>query len=205
MTLAQVMLERLREAQAGRPAEVNALMDRMIDELRTAPRDTPGVGDVAPTFTLPDARGDEVSLAAPAVLTFYRGGWCPYCNLALRAYQSVLPDIRSRGAELYAVSPQLPDASLTTAERNALEFPVLSDVGNVVARRYGLVFALPDEVIAYYKEHRKHDLTAANGPGPWELPVPATYVIGADGRIVLADVDPDYTRRLEHATILAAL
>jgi peroxiredoxin len=139
------------------------------------------------------------------VLTFYRGGWCPYCNLALRAYQRALPELHARGAELVAVSPQLPDSSLSTAERNALTFAVLSDAGNRVARDYGLVFAVPDEVVAYYREHRQHDLTAANGPGAWELPVPATFVIAPDATVVLADVDPDYTRRLEPAAILTAL
>jgi peroxiredoxin len=212
VTLAEELRARLAQAQAGRGAEVNAVMDRMIDDLRRSEimRDAPAAGDTAPGFTLPDARGGEVALATllergPVVLTFYRGGWCPYCNIALRAYERALPELRERGAELVAVSPQLPDASLSTAERNALSFPVLSDVGNLVAREYGLVFTVPDEVITYYREHRKHDLTAANGPGDWELPVPATFVIAPDGTVVLADVDPDYTRRLEPAAILEAL
>jgi peroxiredoxin len=212
MTLAEELRERLQQARAGRAAEVNAVMDRMVDDLRRSGivEQAPASGAIAPGFTLPDARGGDVDLhrllaRGPVVVAFYRGGWCPYCNLQLRAYQRALPDLHALGAELVAVSPQLPDASLSTAERNDLAFPVLSDVGNRVARAYGLVFALPDEVIAYYREHRKHDLTAANGPGHWELPVPATFVIARDGRIVLADVDPDYTRRLEPAAILEAL
>jgi peroxiredoxin len=212
MTLAEELRERLQQARAGRAAEVNAVMDRMVDDLRRSGivEQAPASGAIAPGFTLPDARGGDVALhrllaRGPVVVAFYRGGWCPYCNLQLRAYQRALPDLHALGAELVAVSPQLPDASLSTAERNDLAFPVLSDVGNRVARAYGLVFALPDEVIAYYREHRKHDLTAANGPGHWELPVPATIVIARDGRIVLADVDPDYTRRLEPAAILEAL
>jgi peroxiredoxin len=211
-TLADELRAHVERARAGRSPVVNAVMDRMVDELRRSgiAAAAPAAGDRAPGFELPDQAGRPVRLAAllergPVVLAFYRGGWCPYCNLQLRAYQRALPEMRALGAELVAVSPQIPDASLSTAERNELAYPVLSDVGNRVARAYGIVFALPSEVIEYYVEHRGHDLTAANGDDSWELPVPATFVIDRDGTVRLADVDPDYTRRLEPAAILAAL
>jgi len=123
----------------------------------------------------------------------------------LRAYQRVLNEIRALGAELVAVSPELPDNSLTTSEKNELRFEVLSDLGNQTARSYGLVFQLPEEVIRLYREQFGNDLTARNGDESWQLPVPATFVIGRDGIVRFAFVDPDYKRRLEPAEILAAL
>jgi len=123
----------------------------------------------------------------------------------LRAYQQVLGEIRAAGAELVAVSPELPDNSLSTAEKNQLGFEVLSDLGNRVARAYGLVFRLSDEVIRVYREQLGNDLARHNGDDSWQLPVPATFVIGSDGIVQLAFVDPDYKRRLEPAEILTAL
>jgi peroxiredoxin len=123
----------------------------------------------------------------------------------LRAYQRVLTEIRALGGELVAVSPQLPDNSLTTAEKNGLTFEVLSDLGNQTARSYGLVFQMPEDAIRVYREQFGNDLTARNGDESWELPVPATYVIATDGIVRFAFVDPDYKRRLEPAELLAAL
>ncbi len=122
----------------------------------------------------------------------------------MQAYQAILPEITRCGAELVAVSPQLPDNSLSTAEKNALEFEVLSDVGNAVARRFGLVFRLPEELREIYERTWNIILPQYNGDDSWELPVPATYVIGRDGLIRYAFVDPDYTRRAEPAEILGA-
>ena len=113
--------------------------------------------------------------SGPAVVTFYRGGWCPYCNIQLRAYQAVLPDITELGARLVAISPQLPDGSLSTAEANELTFDVLSDLGNDVARRFGLVWSLAEELRAALRSNNKA-LPDINGDDSWELPVPATYV-----------------------------
>jgi peroxiredoxin len=166
-------------------------------------------GQQAPDFALPNATGQTVQLATlleqgPVIVTFYRGDWCPYCNLALRAYQAALPEITALGATLVAISPQTPDNSLTTAEKKGLSFPVLSDVGNRVARHYGLVFALSEAVRPVYAAIGS-DLPTYNGDTSWELPVPGTFVIAPDGRVRLAFVDPDYTRRLEPSEILAAL
>lgn len=196
-----------RTAPGGRPA----LYEAKIEELRAsfALERAIRTGDRAPDFTLPDPRGREVSLAIllearPAVVTFYRGGWCPYCNSQLRAYQAILPEITARGARLAAISPQLPDGSLSTAEANELTFDVLSDIGKSVARTFGLVWSLPEELRAALLSNNKA-LPGINGDHSWELPVPATYVIARDGRVALAAIDVDYRNRLEPDAILTAL
>jgi peroxiredoxin len=205
--LAAFRAELARTAPAGRPA----LYEAKIEELRAsfAMEQALAVGGEAPEFVLPNPRGHPVSLSGilqrgPAVVTFYRGGWCPYCNLQLRAYQAALPDMTARGARLVAISPQLPDGSLSTAEKNDLTFDVLSDVGNKVARRFGLVYALPEELRAALRSNNKA-LPPINGDESWELPLPATYVIARDCRVALAFVDVDYRRRLAPEHILAAL
>jgi peroxiredoxin len=166
-------------------------------------------GDHAPDFRLPDARGDYVRLknllaTDPIVLSFYRGGWCPYCNLELRALQKALPEITRLGAELVAVSPQTPDESLSTAGKNALAFPVLSDVGSATAKSFGIAYDLAEELRPIYARFG-HALPERNGDESWVLPIPATYVIDRDATITLAFVDVDYRNRLEPTEILAAL
>ena len=205
--LAAFKAEFARTAPVGRPA----LYEAKIEELRAsfAVERAIRTGDLALGFTLPDVQGRGVSLgslleAGPAIVTFYRGGWCPYCNIQLRAYQAVLPDMTTLGARLVAISPQLPDGSLSTAEANELTFDVLSDVGNIVARNYGLVWSLPEELRAALRSNNKA-LPGINGDDSWELPVPATYIIARDGRVALAAIDVDYRNRLEPDAILAAL
>ncbi len=196
-----------RTAPPGR----HALYEEKIAALRAsfALDQALGVGDLAPDFALPDARGATVSLAGllrhgPAVVTFYRGAWCPYCNLQLRAYQAALAEMTALGARLVAISPQLPDGSLATAEKNALAFDVLSDVGNQVGRSFGLVYALAEELRDALRSNDKA-LPGINGDESWELPLPATYVIASDRRVALAYVDVDYRRRLAPEEILTAL
>jgi peroxiredoxin len=155
------------------------------------------------------AGGREVSLdttlvRGPAVVTFYRGGWCPYCNLQLAACQRALPEIERLGARLIAISPQAPDQTLSTAQKNALTFDVLSDVGNVVARDYRICYELPQELREACLANGK-SLPHINGVDGWELPVPATFVIDTDGRIALAAVQIDYRQRLEPDAVIDAL
>src|SRR5258708_3489511 len=154
----------------------------------------------APESALPNARRREVSLSevlrkGPAIVSFYRGGWCPYCNIQLRSYQQALPEITALGGRILAISPQLPDGSLSVAEKNGLEFDVLSDLRNAVARRFGLVYALPEELRAALRSNNKA-LPGINGDDSWELPVPATFVISTDRRVALAHIEVDYRRRL---------
>jgi len=159
--------------------------------------------------TLPDALNRPVQLSAlwqrgPLVLVFYRGGWCPYCNLELRAWQQQADALQHLGSQLVAVSPQTPDNSLSTAEKNALAFPVLSDSALQAATAFGVAFEMPPALIALYTQ-AGNDLAVVNGNGRWVLPLPATYVIDRDGRIVYAHVEVDYRLRAEPADVLAAV
>ncbi len=166
-------------------------------------------GDRAPHFTLPDSKGGIINLAGalrngPVVLSFYRGGWCPYCNLELRALQAALPDFAALGATLIAISPQTPDESLSTTEKNALAFAVLSDTGSATAKAFGIAFNLAEPLRPLYTRLGQA-LPDRNGDDSWVLPLPATYVIDRDGTIAFAYVDVDYRNRLEPATITATL
>jgi peroxiredoxin len=155
---------------------------------------------------LVDAHNQPFNLSAliaerPVIITFYRGGWCPYCNLELRAYQALLPAIQSMGAELVAISPERPDLSLSTAEKNDLSFKVLSDVDGVLARALGIQFTLSETAEALYRKWN-HDLTKMNNTDEWTLPLPATYVVARGGEIMKACLEADYRKRLDpHAAI----
>lgn len=167
------------------------------------------VGDTIPDFALPNATGQTVSIREllaqnPVIIAFYRGGWCPYCNLELKALQNALASIQETGAALVAISPETPDNSLTTQEKNELAFPVLSDLDNQVARQFGLVFQLPASLRPIY-DGFGIDLVAYNGNDQFELPIPATYVVQPNGEIVYAFADVDYTKRAEPSDVVNAL
>jgi peroxiredoxin len=185
------------------PAERQAIMERHIAQLRDGLAKTAlKVGDHAPSIVLGNAKGETVDVSVllekgPVILTFYRGGWCPFCNLELRALQRLLPDIEAVGASLVAISPEKPDDSLSTAEKNALTFEVLSDVGQKVGRAFRLVYEFNDELKSAYKEFGL-DIPAKNGAGDeWALPISATYIIDRDGIIIYAYTDADYRDRAD--------
>jgi peroxiredoxin len=166
-------------------------------------------GAQVPDFTLPDVQGQAVTLSlllksGPVVVVFYRGAWCPYCNVQLHAYQRALFRIRELGASLVAISPQTPDQSLSLAEKQALAFTVLSDVGNQVARKFGLVFRI-DEAVRSAHQQVRANLPTYNGDESWELPMPGTFLIDQVGTVRLAFVDPNYTRRLDPSIIIERL
>ncbi|MFE6625519.1 peroxiredoxin-like family protein [Streptomyces sp. NPDC057740] len=193
------------------PAEVRQIMRRAGQELADSGQADRAltVGAQAPRFRLPTATGqtvvlDDLLTGGPVVLTFYRGAWCPYCNIALRSLQQHHEAITARGAHLVAVSPQIPDESLTLTEKHELAFDVLSDIGCDTAKSYGLAFDLPDDLAAVY-DKLGFDLQRVNDGHPRTLPLPATYVIDRDGLIRWAFVTADYTTRAEPADILAAL
>ena len=203
------------EMRAGLPSQIGeellSVYDRDAEAMGagTAFAGALRVGDRAPGFRLPDARGGDVALddllaRGPVVLVFYRGAWCPYCNLQLAAFQSAVADIRAAGAELLAVSPQTPDQSLTVAERHALEFPVLSDVGTAVARDYGLVFTQSEASTAASRQ-LGIELADFNGDDSNTLPAASTFVIGEEGVIRFASVSGDYRWRVGPEEVLAAL
>jgi len=166
-------------------------------------------GDLAPPFSLENEKGgvqkSETLLSeGPLVISFYRGGWCPYCDLELRALQRVLPEIRSRGASLVAIAPELPEKVQESVESKVLEFTVLSDRGNQVAKEFGLVFSLDEALRPVYAAFG-FDIPDYNGDQSYELPIPATYIVGIDGRIIWSFVDEDYTKRAEPEEILNVL
>lgn len=210
-SLAQATLELQEQLRTLVPESLLAEFAREADALgkRDFASGARKVGDRAPRFTLRDPRGREVSLEAllelgPVVVTFYRGAWCPYCNLQLSVYQDALPELTRRGATLVAISPQTPDNSLTVEEKNALRFPVLSDPHNEVARAYGLVFRVDPSAVPTYVTVGS-DLAKFNGDDRWELPAPGTFVLDRQGVIALAHVDGDYRKRLEPRAVLDAL
>lgn len=167
------------------------------------------VGEKAPDFNLPNPNGESVNLNSllekgPVVLNFYRGGWCPYCNLELNAYQKHLPEIEGLGASLVAISPQTPDSSLSTAEKNDLKFDVLSDEGNKTANEFGLVFELAPELHELYLKFGIN-IPESNGNDSWEIPLPGTYVIDKDGTVQYAYANADYTKRAEPSEVITKL
>lgn len=166
-------------------------------------------GDVAPKFVLEAHDGTPVSSTAllgrgPLVISFYRGVWCPYCNMELQALQATLPDFKAAGASLVAISPQTRVNSRKSMRENALDFPILSDPNNDVAAAFGLRFALPDYLVDLYKS-LGNQLPTFNGDDSWTLPMPGRFVIGTDGTIAYAEVNPDYTRRPEPSDMLPAI
>jgi peroxiredoxin len=196
---------------AQAPAEVVEGFGRIVAEQAAvdyAAR-APKVGDRAPGFTLPDQVGRQVSLASeleqgPVVLVFYRGEWCPYCNLILRTYGLRAAEFSERGARLVAVSPQTPDNSLTMGEKHGLEFPVLSDEGGEVIGAYGLRYEVEGHARELF-EAIGNDLAKFNGKGGWILPAPAVFVIDREGIVRFAGVNADYTQRVEPEEAFAAL
>lgn len=193
------------------PAERQAIMERHIAQLRDGLAKTAlKVGDRAPSIVLGNAKGETVDVGAllrkgPVIVAFYRGGWCPFCNLELRAFQRIIPDIEAAGASLVAISPEKPDDSPSTVEKNALTFEVLSDVGQKVGRAFRLVYDFSDELKSAYNGFGL-DIPAKNGTaGEWALPMSATYIIDRDGVIIYAYTDADYRDRADPIDILAVL
>ncbi len=190
-------------------AEVSKLVADDIEALRPLAANALKAGDVFPAVVLADQLGRTIDTGILAdgqalVVVFYRGGWCPYCNLDLRAYQQNLAEIEALGAKLVAVSPEAPDNTLSTAEKNDLSFPVLSDTKGRLADALGIRFELAPQIKALYQKFG-HDLPARNADDRWSLPMPATYVVDEGGVIALAHVDPDYRTRLEPAAAITTL
>jgi peroxiredoxin len=211
MTLRERLQARLADAVRTRPPEISAAYAAGIEQVRAAgvAERALSVGASAPMFTLPDATGRPVALGdllgtGPVIVTFYRGGWCPYCNLELRAYQDLLPEVAAAGVGLIAISPETPEVSLASTEQAALTFTVLSDVGNTVADAFGIVHAVAPEVGAIYARngiglaHR-----TAQDEDDLSLPLPATFVVDQQGTIRFAFVSADYTERAEPAEVIA--
>jgi peroxiredoxin len=193
------------------PPQVHATMKKATDALIASGQAKRALkaGDKAPEFTLQDPDGNPVSSVellakGPLVLSFYRGVWCPYCNMELQALEAALPAIRDLGASLVAISPQIKANSRKSVRQNELSFPILSDSKNDVAAAFGLRFTLPDYLVELYKSFG-NDLPKINDDPSWTLPMPARFVIGTDGVITYAEVNPDYTLRPDPSELLPAL
>ncbi|GHA07783.1 peroxiredoxin [Arenicella chitinivorans] len=200
--------------EAGRQAnpEFMKKVDDIIDQAKRFQQGSNAieVGAKAPEFVLPDQQNKSTILVdmlakGPVVVTFYRGSWCPYCNLQLRALQARTADIQALGAELIAISPQVPDGSMTQDEISAMNFIVLSDQDAIVAAQYGVAWRVPDFLLEHMRVDRQLDLEQLNNGNAHVLPIPATFVINRDGTITWRYVDVDYRTRSEPDDIIEAL
>ena len=206
-----VLASRLHEITTTIPTELAGRIKSGVDEVTTSGL-APGlgVGDTAPDFTLDDAVGNPVALGdlvatGPVVVTFYRGEWCPYCNLQLRALQEALPEIVATGATLVAISPQAPDRALMMTEKHELAFAVLSDLDQSVSEAYKVRFDVTGELEDLQVNVFHNDPAEQNADGRRSLPVPSTFVIDRDGIVRFASVDADWRVRVEPADVVAAL
>lgn len=198
------------EAQIG--DRLAGVFGREQEALRSAglPDGAVRVGDEVPDATLLTTGGDETTLSAVrggavSVVVFYRGAWCPYCNITLRSYQEKLaPALRERGIALIAVSPQTPDGSSQSATNGSLDFTVLSDPANALAERFGIVTEPSAAARAAHTE-LGFDVADSNADDTARVPFPSVYVIDEAGVIRFADVHVDYTTRTEPEQILAAV
>ena len=202
------------------PTDIQAIHARVVDELRQSgiAEHTLRTGDPAPSFELQDHNGKLVSSAklqehGPLVVCFFRGRWCPFCVRQMQAMNAIYPRLQELGASLVGVSPQTVHQSQLMADQYKLRFPLLSDAGNQAARQFRLVYRLPEYQQEIYSRVFVN-LPFVNGDSSWELPIPATYVVGRDSRqtspapqnlIVYASANPDYTDRPEPTEILQAM
>lgn len=210
-TLTEQLREKADLAKAKAPLEKRKIMEGAIEDLRKSNiiKTALKKGDSLPSFSLPDVtRGmthsKELLKKGPLIVVFYRGGWCPYCNLQLHDLQKHLSKIQALGAQLVAISPQSPDSSLSTAKKAQLKFYVLSDRGSQVARKFGLVFQLPDNLKNLYQEFGI-DLEKSNQSNKWELPLSATYIASPTGKILYSFLDADYKKRAETLDLIQIL
>lgn len=211
MTLTQMIADLQAESLPNIPQEILQTMMQATEDLVATgiAGKALQVGEQAPDFSLPNTSGEAISLASlrtkgPVVLNFYRGAWCPYCHLELKALDDILPEITALGASLVSISPNVVEKSAAFAADNPFGFDILSDVDNVVAKQFGLVFTLADQLRPIYAKFGI-DLPTFDGNNRFELPMPATYVLQADGKVAAGFVHEDYTKRMEPAAIIECL
>ena len=209
--LREILSERKEKIAKYVPAATLEVHARVVAELKSQRlvAGSLGSGAKAPVFSLPDHNGTLVSSAellsrGRLVVCFFRGRWDPFCCGQMEALNRIAPEIEAAGASLVAISPQTVKQSFFMADQHRLRFPLLSDAGSVVARRFGLVYRVPDEQQAIYRR-AFINLPFINGDESWELAIPATYVLERDGTVLFASADEDYTERPEPAEILERL
>lgn len=209
--LREIFAERKELIAKYVPAETQAIHTRAVAELkaRRLAANIPPVGAQAPAFDLADHDGKIVSSSdllakGRLVVCFIRGRWCPFCVGQMEAMNLVLPQINEAGAALVAISPQTVKQAFFMHDQHRLRFPLLSDAGNKVARQFGLTYRVPEAQESIYRRAFVN-LPFANGDESWELPIPATYILGRDGTVLFASANEDYTERPEPADILRIL
>ncbi len=211
MSLQAKLDEISRDFEKKAPPEIVKAMKKATDDLAKSGLADRALkkGDMAPSFVLPDENGTSVDSAellkrGPLVVTFYRGVWCPYCNLDLEAIEAAAGKIRELGASLVVISPQTAANSRKAREKHNLSFPVLSDQGGRVADAFRIRFTLAPEIVPIYKGFGV-DLEQVNSDPSWTLPMPARFLIDQSGKIIYAEVNPDYTHRPDPDEVIAAL
>ena len=209
-TLAKLLSERSEANTKRNSDETNQAWAQGISMVRATDieKTAKQVGDAAVDGRLSGWNGDTVELRelwkkGPVVLMWYRGSWCPYCNIQLRAMQQSMDEIKGAGARLVVLTPELPEKAKESAEANDLDIVALHDKGNELARRYGIVFQLPAPIVPAYRDRLK--LPEYNGNDKMELPLAATYVINKSGKITYAFLDADYKNRAEPAEVIEAV
>ena len=212
MSLTELLKTHADQSAERYPEAIKQIMSNAIDELSASQllRKALKTGDMFPSFNLPNAKGEVVSSESllengPLIVAFYRGGWCPYCNIELQALQNALPAFKVKGAQLVAISPESPDNSLSTTEKNNLDFEVLSDKNNNFAKSIDLAYQLPKDLVSLYAEKFKIDLNQNQNNTNNELPVSGTYVIAKTGEIKYHFLKEDYKLRADPEAILEAL
>jgi peroxiredoxin len=210
-SLREIFAERKELITKYVPAETQAIHARAVAELKQKCLSVNilPVGAKIPNLQLPDHDGKSTSSSdllakGRLVLCFFRGRWCPFCVAQMEAMNLVLPEIEQTGATLVAVSPQTVQQSFFMRDQHKLQFPLLYDAGNNVARQFGLAYRVPAEQKSIY-QRAFVNLPFVNGDVSWELPIPATYVIDRDGTVVYASANEDYTERPEPGDVVRFL
>ncbi len=203
-------IEKSKNEKSPFSASDMAVMEKAGKDLASS-MPVPGIkiGEKAPDFVLNNALDKPVSLKdklqqGPVVLVFYRGAWCPFCNMHLHVLQKSLPEFQKYGAQLITITPQSPDKSVDQFKEKGYPFEVLSDLDSKVMKDYKLYFELPAELVEVYKNHGL-DIEAFNGKGRNVLPVPGSFVIDTNGIVRAMHADTDYKKRMEPSAIIDAL
>ena len=211
MSLNQILKDVEAEILGRRGDEIKPLFDSQVAaaEAHLASARVIGVGDTAPDFSLTATNGEYISLRdalsrGQVILTFYRGSGCNFCNAALITWQRALPELEAKGVTLLAIAPETPDICRDYKQAAGLDYELLSDLDNETADAYGLAFELP-ELAREMLSDLNTNVGDRNGNGSWTVPITATYAIGSDQRILLADCGPDYRRRVDPQDAIAIL
>lgn len=210
MNLTQILADLKSRNSKNIPRDKWEIMERSTNQLKNDDWGAKSIkeGAIFPAFNLPDINGTSTTLEDFnndfLIISFYRGGWCPFCNLELKALQDILPNLKDLNTDLIAITPETPDNSLSTSEKNDLSFSILSDINNTYAKSLGLVFKLPEDLIAVYKTFNIN-IDQHNNNQDNELPMPATYILNKNKKIIYSFVPEDYTERLDTQDILKTI